>query len=547
MNPFTCLQILWLITISTGSLPFEKLEQVGIIRGNSWNYKIINSGNTLLLTVGLVPNITAINNCGAEQITKYKNSLQELLDPVNKTLEFMLQNIGSGSTNLRFVGAVIGGIALGIATAAQITGGIALYNTRVNAEQISNIKDALSSTNQAVLELKKAGQQTVTVISALQEEINDKIIPQIDKISCDVMGLKLGLILNQYLSKMIVFIGDNLKDPIGSPLSIQAISQIFGGDYKSMLKETSLNPSDFLDLLESDSITGRIIYVDLENYFFVVRVSIPVLNVVEGSVVQQFNIITYQESFKEWRAVIPSNILIRSNYISGLDLSLCKLTTNSVICPYDYSYPLTYDMIRCLTQNTSYCGKELITSSYVPRYALYNGVLFANCLSVTCTCAETNRVILQSSLEKIKYLDNTTCQTYRIDEISVKVGKYLGSRYWSNVSIDLGPQIFIDKIDLSNQLGNINQTLSNVGNYIKESNNILELVKSYPTLKLIVYVLLGLVILVYIILIIIIVSYIRISLRDKHDYQEIQNHHMDSTLGEVYYIDHNRHRSHPNS
>nr|8DMJ_A Chain A, Fusion glycoprotein F0,Fusion glycoprotein F1 [Henipavirus nipahense]8DMJ_B Chain B, Fusion glycoprotein F0,Fusion glycoprotein F1 [Henipavirus nipahense]8DMJ_C Chain C, Fusion glycoprotein F0,Fusion glycoprotein F1 [Henipavirus nipahense] len=457
-----------LLVNSQGILHYEKLSKIGLVKGVTRKYKIKSNPLTKDIVIKMIPNVSNMSQCTGSVMENYKTRLNGILTPIKGALE-IYKNGGSG-------------VAIGIATAAQITAGVALYEAMKNADNINKLKSSIESTNEAVVKLQETAEKTVYVLTALQDYINTNLVPTIDKISCKQTELSLDLALSKYLSDLLFVFGPNLQDPVSNSMTIQAISQAFGGNYETLLRTLGYATEDFDDLLESDSITGQIIYVDLSSYYIIVRVYFPILTEIQQAYIQELLPVSFNNDNSEWISIVPNFILVRNTLISNIEIGFCLITKRSVICNQDYATPMTNNMRECLTGSTEKCPRELVVSSHVPRFALSNGVLFANCISVTCQCQTTGRAISQSGEQTLLMIDNTTCPTAVLGNVIISLGKYLGSVNYNSEGIAIGPPVFTDKVDISSQISSMNQSLQQSKDYIKEAQRLLDTVN--PSLKL---------------------------------------------------------------
>lgn len=462
-----------LIQSTLCQIDYNELSKIGCIKGRTRSYKIKSTPISKDIVIKLIPNLSKLTNCTGIVLDKYKNDVSKLIKPIKQALDFYSNNTNPLPTNFRFAGVVLAGVALGVATAAQITAGFALYEARQNAQNIARLKESIISTNEAVTKLEQSGREIVSVITGVQDYINTNIVPNLDRINCDVLKLSLELALTKYYTEILTVFGPNLQDPVGQSLTIQAISQSFGGNYDMLLKTLGYTSSDFVDILASHSITGQITYVDLDVPYIVLRVSYPLLIKIDGAMVQETNIISFQKDASEWMAIVPRYVLIRNSYISNIDLTNCLITDNSVICNNDYAYPMEYNLLQCLRGNTSNCLRQLVLSSHVPRFALSEGVIYANCLTTTCQCYTTGQGIYQSPKSSITMISMKTCEVVAIGGTLIRVGNYLGSINYNTTDVEVGNEVLLDPIDMSNQLININHTLNQAADLIKKSNEIL--------------------------------------------------------------------------
>ncbi|UOL48937.1 fusion protein [Jingmen Myotis davidii paramyxovirus 1] len=465
---------LMLVDIATCDLAFTELSKVGIIPGKNYKLKIKGSPTFQHMVLKLVPNISGDNSCTTEVINEYKTMLNRIITPINQSLALMKSYISSRTNSPKFWGAVIGGVALGVATSAQITAGIALHSSIQNAQAIKNMKEAILNTNKAVESITSASGKLVLAISALQDEINTKIIPLMTTMKCDIAKNTLRLYLSQYFSEIALIFGPNLRDPASETISVQVLSQAFNGDFESLLKRFNYNSYDVLDLLQSQTIRGRIIDVDMINYFIVIQIEYPEMIEIKDAIVQEFMRITFNQGGEEWMTVFPSNLLVRNLLVSNIDLTSCSRTDNSYICLYDTSSPISKELYDCSQGDLSKCAKVRIVNAYAPRFALSKGVVFANCGPITCICSNSNQHIIQDSRTTSTMISSEYCSEVQIDGMIITVGPKVMNRTIYSRDIKTGEQVVIDNIDIGNQLSSVTQDLDESKLFIQKSNDILK-------------------------------------------------------------------------
>nr|URD31448.1 fusion protein [Carollia bat paramyxovirus] len=449
------------------------LTKIGVIPGKNYRYKITGTATEQLMVIKLIPNLSNISKCSISALEDYKKMLDRIIIPINQTLAHVRATVDERKTGLRFWGAVIGGVALGVATAAQITAGIALHNSLENAKAIHQMKDAIQATNDAITSLEIAGRKTVIAISALQEEINTQIVPLLNSLSCDMINTKLALRLNQYFSEISLVFGPNLRDPASETLSIQGIARAFNGDFESLLRELGYTSSDLLDVLESHSIRARIIDVSLDGYYILIQIEYPTITEIQDAIIQNFNLISFNYKGSEWMSIIPNSVLIRGVFLSNIDVSVCSQTSNSYICPRDTSSPMSLTLSDCLKGNLTKCAKSRVVNSHVPRYALSNGVVFANCLPISCQCKTTDQSIVQDIKVTNIMMSQEFCPEIYIDGVFITLGKRILNRTTYTSDILVGDSISIDPVDVGSELSSIQQSLNISKHYIDKSNKIL--------------------------------------------------------------------------
>ncbi|UED37226.1 fusion protein [Jeilongvirus chaetodipodis] len=454
---------------------FSELSKIGIIKSRNYGLKITSAYSTQVMVLKLIPNSGNLTECTKPALDNYKITLNRLLTPIKQALDFTKSTIQDKQLrNVRyFFGAVIGGVALGIATSAQITAGVALHNSIENARAINNMKDAILLTNQAVEELHSSQLQTVLVINALQNKINSQLVPMLNVLSCQLAKNTLELYLNRYLSEISLIFGPNLRDPGFATLSVQAIASAFNGDFDTLSRNLGYSGKDFLDLMESNSINGRIIDISLENYYIVIQMEYPILTTITDAIIQEFNLISYNSQGLEWISIFPTSILLRGGYISNIDLSTCVRTQNNYICRQDTSIPMSDSLYKCVRGNVTMCARTRVVSSHVPKFALSDGVIFANCIATICKCQNPVYMIVQEQISTNTMISAEKCSEILIDNVFITVGRssFARSMFASNVSI--GEIVSADPVDIGNEMAVIKASLNKTKDLLSKSNSIL--------------------------------------------------------------------------
>lgn len=454
---------------------YAELTKIGVIKARNYNLKITGTPSYQFMVVKLVPNVSNMSSCGQTHMDNYKNMLRRILRPIHDSLDAMRSAVKDKDdvNDLRFWGALIGGVALGVATSAQITAGVALHNSLENAKAIMQMKDAIKHTNQAISEVISSQRKTVTVVNALQDQINNNLIPAIKSVGCQAVGNTLGLRLTQYFSEISLIFGPNLRDPSSETLSIQAISRAFNGDFDSLLKALGYKDSDLMDVLESGSIQGRIIDVSLDDYLIVLQIEYPSIITIADAIVQKFNLISYTHDGGEWMPIFPRVLLKRGNYLSNIDISHCTEATTSILCPSDTSSSITHNLYECATGNIKECARIKVVNSHVPRYALSDGVLFLNCGPINCRCSNPEYAIVQSPDTSTIMMSQEDCKEVMVDGLYITVGRRVLNRTAYSGEIEVGGEVSIDPIDVSTDLAGVQEDLDKAQTELDQSNEIL--------------------------------------------------------------------------
>lgn len=468
--------IIALITLQPiidSQIAFTELSKIGIIKARNYKWKIRSSPMIQSMVIKLLPNMGNLTKCTSTAVDDYQRMLTRILTPISESLSIMKSAIQNRKTNYRLWGAIVGGVALGVATSAQITAGIALHNSLQNAESINQLKDAIKNSNNAITELKTATQQTVIALSALQDQINTVMIPTMNQLGCQLATTSLALKLSQYFSEISLIFGPNLRDPASETISIQALSRAFNGDFESILAKLGYTDSDFLDILESNSIQARIIGVDTLNYLIILQIEYPIITEIPNASIQRFNLISFNNKGSEWFPVFPKELLVRFEYISNIDITSCTQTSNSFICSQDTSSPISLTLYDCVNGDLSKCIATKNVNSQVSRYALSDGVLFANCMPITCECQTTQQTIIQDRKSSNVMITSDYCQEVYIDSFFITVGPKFLNRSTFSSDFTIGDQISIDPIDIGSDISQIQNSLNKTQEYLDKSNTII--------------------------------------------------------------------------
>ncbi|UOL48945.1 fusion protein [Wenzhou Myotis davidii paramyxovirus 1] len=508
------------ICSTISQVAFTELSKIGIIKGKNYGLKLRGISTTQLIVIKLIPNLENLTGCTSNALDDYKRLLDKVILPIDQAIKTMRDAISQKDTSAKFWGAVIGGVALGIATSAQITAGVALHNSLQNAKAVEQLKESIRNTNQAVTELTTAGRKTVLALSALQDQINTIIVPSINSLGCEVAKNTLALRLNQYFSEISFVFGPNLREPASQTISIQALARAFNNDFESILSKLGYTSEDLLDVLESNSIQARIIGVDTTNYFITLQVEYPTITKIMNAVVQSFNLISFNHRGSEWMPVFPRNILIRMNLISNIDLTSCSQTSNNYICPQDTSSPISYPLYSCITGNTSKCIASRNVNSQVSRYALSDGVIFANCVPILCQCHTTGQNIVQDRSVSNVMITKDDCPEVFLDGLFITLGPKKMNRSMYSDDYKIGGQVNIDPVDIGSDISQIQESLNKTQDFIDKSNSILDRIN--PSIitgpRFIYLIVITVVLLIWITLLTLWIIYLTKSLNDEKAY-----------------------------
>nr|QXT58663.1 fusion protein [Peste des petits ruminants virus] len=487
MTKVVILTSLFLLTSTVASqIHWGNLSKIGIVGTGSASYKVMTRPSQQTLVIKLMPNITAIDNCTKSEISEYKRLLITVLKPVEDALSVITKNVRPiqaltpGRRTRRFAGAVLAGVALGVATAAQITAGVALHQSLMNSQAIESLKASLEKSNQAIEEIRLANKETILAVQGVQDYINNELIPSVHKMSCELVGHKLSLKLLRYYTEILSVFGPSLRDPIAAEISIQALSYALGGDINKILDKLGYSGEDFLAILESKGIKARVTYVDTRDYFIILSIAYPTLSEIKGVIVHKMEAVSYNIGAQEWYTTIPKYVATQGYLISNFDETSCVFTPGGTVCSQNALYPMSPLLQECFRGSTKSCARTLVSGTISNRFILSKGNLIANCASVLCKCYTTETIISQDPDKLLTVIASDKCPVVEVDGVTIQVGsrEYPDSVYLHK--IDLGPAISLEKLDVGTNLGNAVTRLENAKELLDASDQILKTVKGVP-------------------------------------------------------------------
>ncbi|ATW63188.1 fusion protein [bank vole virus 1] len=464
-------------------LATSQLGSIGVYSVKELEYRVTGEYVTQYLVVQIIPELPTNDNCTRPVVRDYKDSIYNILAPVNETLDIVSTYVGPYSGTKRFVAEIIAGAALGVATAAQITAGIALYEARQNAAQIEAIKSSLKHTNAAIQSLQTAQKQTVVAIRSIQDQINTKIIPQLNTLSCDLIGQQLRLSLLEYYTEILTVFGPIIQSPLNGEVTIQAIARSAGGNLTGLLNELGYNSQDLKNILEINAIRGSVVDVDPILGTLIFNIRYPTFIKIPDATIIQLAYVSFHSGSYDWMTQGPSHIMVRGYTIADVDTTQCTVGSNYLMCPRDTTKPFSSSMNQCLRGNLTYCPRTIVTDRDAPRFLVVKGNLVANCITINCKCEDPEYTIMQAKDEPLVILDNGTCKAHFVDGIRIALGPRKLPTIYLSKEIKLGPVITVNPVEVSHQLSVIEDNIENSEAHLKiaieKLNNVPQLNGSY--------------------------------------------------------------------
>ncbi|ARO49356.1 fusion protein [avian paramyxovirus 15] len=452
------------------TLDNSKLAPVGIISAAEHELAIYTNTLSGSIAVRFLPNLPAnLTHCQKTILDNYNVTVTRILKPIADNLNILKH--GLEVPKERLVGAIIGTVALGVATSAQITAAVAVAQAQQNAKDIWKLKNAILSTNEAVLELKTGLQQTAIALDKIQDYINNEIIPTVNNLTCEVMANRLGVYLSLYLTELTTVFGNQITNPALSTISYQGLTNLCGNNIGALTKLIGLKDDNVESIYEAGLITGQVVDYDPASQILIIQVSYPSISRLSDIRATELITVGVTTPFGEGRAIVPKYVAQSTVLIEELDISSCKFSSTTLYCTQINTRPLPPRVSSCLKGDYENCQFTTEVGVLASRYASIGKGVVVNCRSIICKCLEPPRIIPQNSLASITVIDSKICKKLQLPDVILRLDGNLESQYFTNISINGGQVTPSGPLDISSEIGNINQTVNRVEDLIHESES----------------------------------------------------------------------------
>nr|ALT31846.1 fusion protein [avian paramyxovirus 1] len=485
----------------TSSIDGRPLAAAGIVVTGDKAVNVYTSSQTGSIIVKLLPNMPKDKEaCARAPLEAYNRTLTTLLTPLGDSIRRIQ---GSASTSggrrqKRFIGAVIGSVALGVATAAQITAAAALIQANQNAANILRLKESIAATNEAVHEVTDGLSQLAVAVGKMQQFVNDQLNNTARELDCIKITQQVGVELNLYLSELTTVFGPHIISPALTQLTIQALYNLAGGNMDYLLTKLGVGNNQLSSLIGSGLIAGYPILYDSQTQLLGIQVNLPSvgnLNNMRATYLETLSVSTTR-GFAS--ALVPKVVTQVGSVIEELDTSYCIESDLDLYCTRIVTFPMSPGIYSCLNGNTSACMYSKTEGALTTPYMTLKGSVIANCQIATCRCADPPGIISQNYGEAVSLIDRHSCNALSLDGITLRLSGEFDATYQKNISILDSQVIVTGNLDISAELGNVNNSISSALNKLAESKSKLDKVnvKLTSTSALITYIVLTVISLV---------------------------------------------------
>nr|AGH08386.1 fusion protein [avian paramyxovirus 1]AGH08414.1 fusion protein [avian paramyxovirus 1] len=486
----------------TSSLDGRPLAAAGIVVTGEKVINIYTSSQTGSIIVKLLPNMPKDKEaCAKAPLEAYNRTLTTLLTPLGDSIRRIQGSVSTSGVRRkkRFIGAIIGSVALGVATSAQITAAAALIQANQNAANILRLKESIAATNEAVHEVTDGLSQLAVAVGKMQQFVNDQFNNTARELDCIKIAQQVGVELNLYLTELTTVFGPQITSPALTQLTIQALYNLAGGNMDYLLTKLGIGNSHLSSLIGSGLITGNPILYDSQTQILGIQVNLPSvgnLNNMRATYLETLSVST-TKGFAS--ALVPKVVTQVGSVIEELDTSYCIESDLDLYCTRIVTLPMSPGIYSCLSGNTSACMYSKTEGALNTPYMALKGSVIANCKITTCRCADPPGIISQNYGEAVSLIDRHSCNVLSLDGITLRLSGEFDATYQKNISILDSQVIVTGNLDISTELGSVNNSISNALDRLAESNSKLDKVnvKLTSTSALITYIVLTVISLVF--------------------------------------------------
>nr|AGH08380.1 fusion protein [avian paramyxovirus 1] len=486
----------------TSSLDGRPLAAAGIVVTGDKVINIYTSSQTGSIIVKLLPNMPKDKEaCAKAPLEAYNRTLTTLLTPLGDSIRRIQGSVSTSGVRRkkRFIGAIIGSVALGVATSAQITAAAALIQANQNAANILRLKESIAATNEAVHEVTDGLSQLAVAVGKMQQFVNDQFNNTARELDCIKIAQQVGVELNLYLTELTTVFGPQITSPALTQLTIQALYNLAGGNMDYLLTKLGIGNSHLSSLIGSGLITGNPILYDSQTQILGIQVNLPSvgnLNNMRATYLETLSVST-TKGFAS--ALVPKVVTQVGSVIEELDTSYCIESNLDLYCTRIVTFPMSPGIYSCLSGNTSACMYSKTEGALNTPYMALKGSVIANCKITTCRCADPPGIISQNYGEAVSLIDRHSCNVLSLDGITLRLSGEFDATYQKNISILDSQVIVTGNLDISTELGSVNNSISNALDRLAESNSKLNKVnvKLTSTSALITYIVLTVISLVF--------------------------------------------------
>nr|UHY14089.1 fusion [Avian orthoavulavirus 13] len=466
--------ILLITQTCQGSIDGRLTLAAGIVPVGDRPISIYTSSQTGIIVVKLIPNLPDNKkDCAKQSLQSYNETLSRILTPLATAMSAIRGNSTTQVRENRLVGAIIGSVALGVATAAQITAATALIQANQNAANIARLANSIAKTNEAVTDLTEGLGTLAIGVGKLQDYVNEQFNNTRVAIDCLTLESRGGSRLSVYLTELMGVFGNQLTSPALTPITIQALYNLAGGNLNALLSRLGASETQRGSLVNSGLIKGMPIMYDDANKLLAVQVELPSIGKLNGARSTLLETLAVDTTRGPSSPIIPNAVIEIGGAMEELYLTPCITTDLDMFCTKIIAYPLSQSTLSCLNGNLSDCVFSRSEGVLSTPYMTIKGKIVANCKQVICRCMDPPQILSQNYGEALLLIDENTCRSLELSGVILKLAGAYESEYTRNLRGDPSQVIITGPLDISAELSKVNQSIDSAKENIAESNKFL--------------------------------------------------------------------------
>ncbi|AVM87376.1 fusion protein [Wenling tonguesole paramyxovirus] len=377
--------------------------------------------------------------CGGDILMKFMQDVRSTLLPLEQ-INALKKDLMT-SRDQKFVGAIIGTAAMGVAVGASVTAGLALDHAYKNRRDIDQLHNAMSNSFDALEQLQDATKGLAVIIKDITNTINRDIIPAINTVNCELSKValrgQLAAIFQKWLTiyspileapltshKSALLTGTLLLDAINAGLSLQTTTD--------QMMTYAMNGMISVQLMEYNATTASVLLL----------VSVNARSETPGYKAYRTHSIMIAVGNPARYSVISLPSHMATNGINWYSVSdTCTQKSTGLVCTGSALSPFNEDLDKCVQGDTNRC---MWTSSQGgSSFILLKSGILADCNTLICTC---NSIAISG----LRYI-STDCPTPMISGTQYKIQATDLGYFVSNTSIsyDPVPPVNISFIDVT--------------------------------------------------------------------------------------------------
>lgn len=378
--------MLYLVSCGNGQGLHTRMLTAGTVLERAGGVYTEQVSRTFQIMIPIIPKAGITPSaCGASVIDAFLSDVRQTLSPFSQINNLRNELMGP-KEGTRIAGVIVGVAAMGVATGAAITAGVALDTAYKNKRDIQQLRTAMSETLNAVENLKDATKGLTIIVNDLAKRINEEIIPAIDNLTCEVSKANMRSALASLFNRWLITYSPILESPLEPHSSALLASSALRDGLEAGLKIESTN-DDLMRSAMEGLISIQLMEYDPETLTVLLLVSIKAVNAIPGALVYRTTSLMFPiGSPPEQARVSLPRYVIRSNSAWYSPGSECTPRYNGLGCEGSPLSPFNEKLDQCLNGALDTCVWEKPSSG--SSFVLLSEGILADCTTLSCICED---------------------------------------------------------------------------------------------------------------------------------------------------------------